>query len=90
MLAHVFPDGRVNLIQDGILRTAFRDPDKSPQLNEPGRIYALDIALWATSYLVDTDGVVREIFPAMIHMRPSWKAVLNRMDEILGSPSEQR
>ncbi len=35
-----------------------------------------------TIYWIDKRGVVREIFPAMIHMRPSWKAVLNRMDEL--------
>jgi putative CocE/NonD family hydrolase len=52
VLGDVFPDGRVNMIQDGILRTGFRDPDKVPQPIEPGRVYALDIDLWATSYLV--------------------------------------
>ena len=35
-----------------------------------------------TTYLIDTEGVVREIFPAMIHMRPSFRSVLNRLDEI--------
>ena len=52
VLADVFPDGRVNMIQDGILRTGFRDPDRAPQPIEPGRIYAFGIDLWATSYLV--------------------------------------
>jgi uncharacterized protein len=53
VLADVFTDGRVNMIQDGILRTGFREPDKAPQPIEPGRVYALDIDLWATSYLVE-------------------------------------
>jgi len=35
-----------------------------------------------TTYLIDKKGVVREVFPAMIHMRPDWRAVLNRMDEL--------
>ncbi len=35
-----------------------------------------------TTYLVDRDGVVRQVFPAIIHMRPSWKAVLNEMDRL--------
>lgn len=35
-----------------------------------------------TSYLIDKHGVVREIFPALIHMRPTWKAVLNRIDAL--------
>lgn len=50
VLADVFPDGSVNMIQDGILRTGFRDPDKAPQPIEPGEVYALPIDLWATSY----------------------------------------
>ena len=33
-----------------------------------------------STYLIDMDGVVREIFPALIHMRPSWHAVLHRID----------
>jgi peroxiredoxin len=35
-----------------------------------------------TTYLIDKQGVVREIFPAIIHKRPSWRAVLNRIDEL--------
>jgi len=35
-----------------------------------------------TSYLIDKHGVVREIFPGLIHMRPTWKAVLNRIDAL--------
>ena len=53
VLADVFPDGRVNMIQDGILRTGFRDMEKAPQPLDPGKVYALDIDLWATSYLLD-------------------------------------
>ncbi len=51
-LCDVFPDGRVNTIQDGILRTTHRDPDRVPQLLAPGEVYALEIDLWSTSYLV--------------------------------------
>lgn len=35
-----------------------------------------------TTYLVDKDGVVRQIFPATVHVRPDWKAVLNEMDRL--------
>ncbi len=35
-----------------------------------------------TAYLIDKQGVVREIFPAMIQTRPSWRAVLNRIDAL--------
>ena len=52
VLADVFPDGRVNKIQDGIMRTGFRDPDHIPQPMEPGQVYTLNIDLWASSYLV--------------------------------------
>jgi len=48
----VFPDGRVNKIQDGIIRTGFRDPGQAPQPIIPGQVYALRIDLWATSYHV--------------------------------------
>jgi peroxiredoxin len=36
-----------------------------------------------TSYLIDKNGKVREIFPAMVHMRPDWRAVLNRIDAMM-------
>lgn len=35
-----------------------------------------------TTYLIDRTGTVREIFPAMIHMRPSWHAILNKIDAL--------
>ena len=41
----------------------------------------------AATYLIDKKGVVREIFPALIHMRPRWQAVLNRMDELFSASS---
>lgn len=35
-----------------------------------------------TIYLVDREGVVREIFPATVRERPAWDAVLRRLDEL--------
>ena len=35
-----------------------------------------------TTYFIGKGGTVREIFPAMVHMRPDWRAVLNRIDEL--------
>jgi len=35
-----------------------------------------------TTYLIDRSGVVREIFPATVRMRPDWRAILNRIDEL--------
>lgn len=42
-----------------------------------------------TTYLIDKHGVVREIFPALIHARPNWHAVLNRIKE-LEAPDESK
>lgn len=36
-----------------------------------------------TAYLIDTKGVVREIFPMLIHHRPSWEAILGAVDKML-------
>ena len=35
-----------------------------------------------TTYLIDKQGIVREIFPALISKRPNWSAVLHKLDEI--------
>lgn len=39
-----------------------------------------------TAYLIDKKGVVRQIFPMLIHNRPSWHAVVNEIDRINASP----
>jgi uncharacterized protein len=49
-LVDVFPDGAANLIQDGILRMSLREPERGRQLLEPGRVYEVEIDLWATAY----------------------------------------
>jgi alkyl hydroperoxide reductase subunit AhpC len=35
-----------------------------------------------TAYLIDKEGVVRQIFPMLIHHRASWHAVLNEIDRL--------
>lgn len=35
-----------------------------------------------TAYLIDKEGIVRQIFPMMIHHRPSWDAILGEVDKI--------
>jgi peroxiredoxin len=40
-----------------------------------------------TAYLIDKRGIVRQVFPTIIHARPSWKAVLHEADRILAQPS---
>jgi putative CocE/NonD family hydrolase len=51
-LSDVFPNGVSNPIQDGIIRASAREDAFDPTPIEPGRIYAYDIDLFATSYLV--------------------------------------
>lgn len=38
-----------------------------------------------TTYLVDRDGIVRQIFPTIIHARPSWKAILPSVERLNAS-----
>ena len=49
-LVDVFPDGRVNLIQDGIQRAALREPSKGRQLLQPGNVYEIRVDMWSVSY----------------------------------------
>jgi predicted acyl esterase len=48
-LSDVFPDGRAVQLQNGMLRARFRNTDGEPELLEPGRVYKLEIDLWATA-----------------------------------------
>jgi uncharacterized protein len=49
-LVDVHPDGYAQNIQDGILRARYRDGKERPSsLLEPGKVYAYNIDLWATS-----------------------------------------
>ncbi len=36
-----------------------------------------------TAYLIDKEGIVRQIFPMMVHHRPSWWAIINEIDRLL-------
>ena len=40
-----------------------------------------------TAYLIDKKGIVRQVFPTIIHARPSWEAVLHETDRILSEPA---
>ena len=52
MLQHVYPDGRAERIQDGVMRARFRDGFDRPSLLKPGRVYKYDIDLWFTSRVI--------------------------------------
>jgi hypothetical protein len=48
-LSDVFPDGRAIQLQSGTLRARYRNLEGEPELLEPGRIYCLEIDMWATA-----------------------------------------
>jgi uncharacterized protein len=48
----VAPDGRVEILSDGILRARFRDSMESPSLLRPGEMYCLQVELGSTSYVL--------------------------------------
>jgi hypothetical protein len=48
-LVDVHPDGHVRHLTDGILRARYRESTSSPVLLEPGRVYELQVDLWATA-----------------------------------------
>ena len=56
MFQHVYPDGRAERIQDGVMRARFRDGFAQsfdrPSLLKPGRAYKYDIDLWFTSRVI--------------------------------------
>ncbi len=49
-LSDVFPDGRAIQLQNGVLRARYRnvEAEGEPELLRPGRIYHLEIDMWAT------------------------------------------
>jgi len=55
----VKPNGAVINLNNGILRTAFRDSLSTPTPIEPGRPYRYTIAVWPTSYLFSAGDRIR-------------------------------
>ena len=58
-LVDVFPDGRANLIQDGIQRMSLREPRKGRELLEPGRVYEICVDMWSIAYRVPAEHRLR-------------------------------
>src|ERR1041385_6537591 len=52
MLQHVYPDGRAERIQDGVMRARFREGFDRPSLLKPGKAYKYNIDLWFTSRVI--------------------------------------
>ena len=36
-----------------------------------------------TAYLIDKQGIVQQVFPMLIHSRPSWNAIFSEMDRLV-------
>jgi hypothetical protein len=36
-----------------------------------------------TAYLIDKEGVVRQVFPMLIHARPSWDAIVGEIETLV-------
>ena len=58
-LTAVQPDGRVINLNDGILRTPFRDSLSDPTPTMPGRPYEYQIHIWPTSYEFRAGDLIR-------------------------------
>ncbi len=58
-LTAVKPDGEVINLNDGILRTAFRDSLSDPTPTIPGRPYEYQIHIWPTSYEFRAGDLIR-------------------------------
>ncbi|MCG6956429.1 MAG: CocE/NonD family hydrolase [Gemmatimonadetes bacterium] len=52
MFLHVYPDGKAERIQDGVMRARFRTGFDNPTLLTPGRVYKYDIDLWFTGIVI--------------------------------------
>ncbi len=58
-LTDVYPDGRSMLITDGILRMRNRNGQDHWEFMEPGIIYEIEVDLWSTAYIWNTDHQIR-------------------------------
>jgi putative CocE/NonD family hydrolase len=58
-LVDVHPDGRAELLTDGIIRARYRESIEQPVLMEPGLVYELRIDLGATSNVFLKDHCIR-------------------------------
>lgn len=58
-LVDVHADGYANLVQEGIIRAGFHEGLGRRAFLEPGRVYELEIDLWATSYVFKKEHEIR-------------------------------
>ena len=58
-LCDVYPDGRIIVVVDGIIRASHRNSMEKWELMEPGEIYEFEIDLWPTSIVFSKGHRVR-------------------------------
>lgn len=58
-LVDVHPDGRAEILTEGILRARYRDSFSEPSPLQPGQVYEFHLDLWATANLFDAGHRIR-------------------------------
>jgi putative CocE/NonD family hydrolase len=83
MLVDVEPSGYARFLTDGILRARYRNSTRAAELIEPGKIYAYDIDLWATSNVFRAGHRIR-IYVSSSNF-PRFSRNLNTGEPVLGA-----
>lgn len=65
----------------GKMAKRFGDDRKFELLTDVGR-KKTEAYERTTAYLIDEKGIVRQVFPMVIHVRPSWGAFLTEIDQL--------
>ena len=68
-LTDVYPDGRSQLICDGIQRARYRRSLETPEPLEPGEVYELEIDMWSTSIILNRGHRIRLAISSSNHPR---------------------
>jgi len=58
-LTDVYPDGRSQLLCDGIQRAKLRNSLEQPELLEAGEVYRIEVDMWSTSMIFNTGHRIR-------------------------------
>jgi len=83
LLADVDPSGYARFLTDGIVRGRYRESTESTSLMDPGRVYKLEVDLWATSNLFKAGHRVR-LYVSSSNF-PRFNRNLNTGEPTLGS-----
>jgi len=83
LLADVDPSGYARFLTDGIVRGRYRESTERASLMDPGRVYKLEVDLWATSNLFKAGHRVR-LYVSSSNF-PRFNRNLNTGEPTLGS-----